>query len=405
MVGLAQSLGLRPLSRMQSVGAAYKRGGGVFVPPAWLLNYDPLQFTKAKADFALTKAGTARSQILAVGESTTRGEWTDPVAGDHWNNIHRGSWPGQLCDILAATKGIQTNREEYYGMGGKLGIVPITANRNSAKPGFNAQAPWFESSSTSMGGTMYQNTTDATPLVIALETPCDTFELFDIQGSGAGTISYNIDGGADVNLVQTNATTAKRRTIIPLGSVGMHTINIKRVSGSAYFRGYKAYNSTVKAIDVINGGTGSALIADINATTVAYTSANEIMDQASRSSLVIVNEQINDELVPTNSVTFKASMTTLITNLKAQGPSVMMMTGNPVNTANVSDVTQQLYRQNCIDVAIANNVCIIDQYMLFTSFATAVANFGAQNALHPNYAWTNSLANSLALVVAGATGL
>lgn len=366
-----------------------------------LFNFKTSQFTQWAAGVAAVKANSRRGRVLVIGESGARGEHSGDAPTPQWLNTHKNAPAGRIAADLTA-RGLATNIEDLLAMGGNAGVVPIAQLRGNIKTGFNAASPWAETASTTLGGCMIVNSTDATALTYSPEVNVDTFELWDVQAPAAGVIEYSVDGGAWTQLTQTNAAASARRTQIAAGSLGAHTLSVRRVSGTAFFAGVRAWDSAVHAMDIINGGRGGATAALVANKAAGFASGSVLAGYASTCDLIIIGPlQVNDEVAGTAvNTTFKTNMQTLITDSKAGGASVLLVTGHPVAPGSVSYAVQETYRVALKELATLNDVPLFDCYALFGSYEAMQAQSWIANVYHKNKAGYQAEATAIAAALA-----
>lgn len=353
--------------------------------PVILYNFSASQFSTLSDAFVRVTGGTGRGLGVHVGDSTSFG-FGGGDSGQNLLNAKANTWPTIMAKRLT-TLGVNSNWENMAGTGGNAAATPDSTFQSPGgyKTGLNMGSAWTaQGSATTMGGILYTSTAAGT-FSYTPEIAVDNFELWDLINAGLGTISYNIDGGADTNLVQAG-TTASRRTIIPAGSLGTHTLNIKWVSGTVYVGGFRAWDSTVKAVDWINVGRGSSTTTDwINATN-AYSSLPVLTNLCASADFVTIMLGENDELQSFTESTFKTNYQTLITACAAGGANITLITPIPISTGTLADAAQQSMRQWCKDLAITNSLPLIDLHSLWTDYTTANANGYMFSGGHPNKA-------------------
>jgi hypothetical protein len=290
------------------------------------------------------------------------------------------------------TLGVQSNWENIAATQGNANVTADSSFQTptSYKSGLNMGAAWTaQGTSTTLGGVMFTASSAGT-FSYTPEMPVDNFELWDIVGPGLGTISYNIDGGADTNLVQAG-TAASRRTVIPAGSSGTHTLNIKWVSGTGYIGGVRAWDSTVKAFDFLNCGRGSSTTVDWTVNTQPYNSLPVLANLTASADFVTIMLGENDELQSLTETTFKTNYQTIINTVTASGANVLLITPIPVSSGTVPLATQALTQKWCQDLALSNSLPLLDLFAYYGDW-NAMNNAGLMfSGGHPNKAGYNSI--------------
>lgn len=353
--------------------------------PTPQFNFTRAQFATWRTAVARVQGGSGRGKILCIGDSTTWGEGGGlSDAANNRKSAKLYCWPTVFAAQLASL-GIPANSENLFGSGSNTGVVSIGDLQNYYKPGFNPANAWGISGSTTAGGGLFLDSADTNLLTYQPAINVDTFKLFDITTPTAGGINYNIDGGSNTLLSQSPAN-AFRTTQIAAGSPGTHTLNVARASGNGFLAGVQAWNSAVPQFDVLNIGRGSAVAADVALTTNPWSSLSAITALAASADLILIDLTINDAAANTAVAAYKASIQAIINVAVASGATVMLVTGNPTDPATDNAVIQQNFRQYYKDLAVLNNLPMVDQWVLYTSWAAMNARSFTFNARHPNMA-------------------
>lgn len=357
-------------------------GGSSPIPGIGQYNFSRAQFAPWRSALARVKAGTGRGMIAAIGESTTwgLGGGTDTGATGI-QDAQPASWPS----ILANSLSVSGTHENIFGSGSTANL--ISYQQNFYKRNSDAANAWSFPGNITMGGDIFGNSTDTNTFSYQPEIPVDTFELWTPQNSGYGTLLYNIDGAANTNQVQAG-TAALIRTIIPAGSVGTHTLNMRLLSASGTARviGFRSWNSTVPAVDVINVGWGGSKTSDWDNSSAPYSPLSAMQNLCATADVTTISIQINDEEAGTNLATYSAQTQALITAAVAGGGTVIIVSGNPISIAQVSLATQMTYLNVLKALAISNNLPLIDQYAIYGTWELMAAEGFTFNAVHPNAA-------------------
>lgn len=373
------------------------------VYPAGLFNFNASRLTRLITDLRAVKAGTGNAIIVCQGDSNVEGEGAGDSGTNNRFNAKERCWPTILAKRLTSL-GIPSTYENAYGSAGNATIMLRADWQNVYKQGFTwTGTGWDFIGATSLGGLMWENTADTTSTIsITTQIACDTMELMYPIVSGNGILVYNIDGGADVQLSQ-NATTANKRQVIALGSVGIHTVVIKRFSGTVYFTGYRAWDSTVKSCQVINVGRGSSTTTDWNSAAAAYSPRSALQDLCSVASGVFLCSTINDGLAAMADATYNTNVQALDTAAAAGGASVMYGTGIPSNIAQVTQGIQDRIRGDLKALAVLNNRVMFDWPARNTDWITMNAAGLIFNQNHANTAgyadWGNFIGDKIAALI------
>ncbi len=348
-------------------------------PTAVLYNFAAAQFTKWKAAAARVRSASGRGKVVCIGDSTMNGSGGGD-SGAH-DNKYANNWPNKTAQGLSGL-GLTAICEGIIGFGNLL--IGQINGPPPAKAGFTAPSAWAVTSTT-MGGQYMQNASNATPAVYTPQINVDSFELIDLTASTAGSLNYNIDGGSDTTLVQTGSDSS-RKTVINAGSVGSHTLNMTRVSGTAIVCGARAWDSTMPAVDFYNMGWGGSTAASWISNTRNFFPLATTTTQCADADLVMIDLTINNCVANTAEATYKANMQTIIDLAKAGGASVLLVTGNPINPTSASQAQQDIFKQYYKDLAVTNSLPMVDQYALYTDYATLSGLGYMFDSLHPNKA-------------------
>lgn len=342
----------------------------------------PSQFTKFRTDAAAVRGGTGRGLILfGPGDSLHWGEG----GGDASQRLNAdiNCVPNRVAARLTAL-GLNSTNDDIYGTGGNtIDFIPNSDLQAFYKSNFTYTGGWVQSSSTSVGGMIWTNSTDTAAMTITVAN-ADTCKLATLKNAGLGSMTYTVDGGAPQTLDQ-NAAAAFLETTIALGSVGAHTIVLNRVAGSVFVIGFRAYDSTTRAMDIINIGRGSSLAATWVVATVPYNIRPVYANFALGASLVVPKLMTNDCAADTLEATYKPQIQTLITDGLVGGASMMLMTGSPTNPSTDALAKQLKFRQWLKDLAMTNGLPLLDLYAWETYAANVTNNFMWDNR-HKNKA-------------------
>lgn len=376
-------------------------GGGA---KAGLYNFSASRMTKLITDLRAVKAGTGNAILVAEGDSNVWAEGGGDSGLNNRFNAKERAWPTILAKRLASQWGINTTYESMYASGGNVTVTTRADYQNYYKQGFSwTSTGWDFIGATSLGGLMWQNTTDTTSqLVWVTQVACDTMELMFPTVSGNGIMTYSIDGGADVQVNQ-SGTTANTRLQVALGSVAIHTIVIKRFSGTVFFTGARFWNSTIKQCQVLNVGRSSSTTTDWNTATAAYSARNALQDISSIASGVILCSTINDGLANMADATYNANIQALDVAAAAGGATVMYGTGIPSNLAQVTQAIQDRILNDLKAKAVANNRSMFAWADRNKDWVTMNAAGLIYNQNHPNTAgyldWGTFVADQIGALV------
>lgn len=349
-------------------------------------------------------AGKGNARILCLGDSVTEGYYsTNSAANTAMADL---GFCGQLAHMFNAA-GVYASNENFIG--------DAASDRNTLVPFMTLGSGW-SGTSAGLGGTILYNNNNASTSSFKASIPVDTFVLWYPTLPGAGVLAYNIDGGANTTINE-NVANSFSSVTIPAGSLGIHTLNLLRNSGTNIFvTGVEAYDSTKSMVLIDNGGWSGAKTSDWASTTTSYSPAPACGTFAP--DLVIVALQINDEINSIPLATYTANLQTIITNCQSSGVTdVLMMTSSHTNPADgtnpTSEATQATYAAAIRSVAstaanssFVTGVPVVDVFADFFSYAlqnsspSMVYSPGSYPLdLHPNYYGHGIMAKDIMSVI------
>lgn len=311
--------------------------------------------------------GTVYARIAVVSDSTGIGKLstTGPDKVAH-------SWTTVLQNYLQKA-GFNTTRSAFFASGDDTNFSTYDTR---IVPG----SGWTNTGATSLGGVMPFNGTTTNSLAF---TPTDQWNsakvYYPLFGS-AGTISMDIDGAGAVSQ-SLNGSPAAAKTVMTPVTLGFHTLNISRVSGSCIVTGVECWNSTINQVQLFNCGWGGAKVTDMINSTNPYGPQGMLTFVAP--DLTIFGGLINDWGAPTDLTVFTDAVDLSITTAQAFG-DVMWMTGAPTANTQVPLTTQKQY----VDIVRARcafyGVPVIDVWDRFQSYeiSNPLGIYG--DLVHPN---------------------
>jgi lysophospholipase L1-like esterase len=229
--------------RMSTSGGA---GGGAGIP-AEIQSLSSVGQPTAAASLrgwwvALGQRGTRRADIAVIGDSITCGNGA---------SAHSNRWVERLAAQLRQRLALPTGGRGYISAQNS-GVTTYTwpaALSGGAAVAGNQWGPNKSIVALSAAG--------QTITYQLAGTSCDVMYL---RGTGLGTFSYSVDGGAVTNIVTTNASNVDGTvTRVVLGAAGAHTLTLTWVAGTNFVEGVIEYNgdetSGLIVHDCGHGGT------------------------------------------------------------------------------------------------------------------------------------------------------
>jgi lysophospholipase L1-like esterase len=237
---------------------------------------------------------------------------------------------------------------------------------------------------TTLGGNMLQCASGTTPLTFTPTNQVDTFEIYyATTGVGSTSMTAQIDaltGASQATLDLSPAASLQKATVT--ATLGTHTLNLARVSGTVFLIGIIAYNSAQKETTVINAGFSGSKIGDWVLNNGVFDPLDVIPFLAP--DLVLLMLTSNDWVAGTNTTTYTANMQTMITACKSAGADVILFSGPASSTGSAAQATQDVYTAIVQGLATTNNLRFLSMTTQLYDWTTNNAAGREFDALHPN---------------------
>lgn len=324
---------------------------------------------KWRAALGKVAAATANVKVMCIGDSTTLGFASN---GAETGNFRPLSFPNQFANMLNSV-GIPAHSNSWMGDGNPI----FSSDYDDRLSIGNSWTRTF----VHVGGASWTATTDTNALSFTPTEPVDTFVVYYLSASGAGTFAMDINGGAATTQSSNAANLIRSVTIT--GTLGTNTLNIKWDSGGAvYIVGTEAYDSSKKWVSVINAGWSSSTASTWS---VALTTGSNVSNALSQTGadLVLIMLGINDWTSDTPIATFTAAMQVLIDKAVATG-DVVIIAPPPSGTDYATAIEQQAYVDALEQLAEDNDLPFIDIYTRLAPQLTSFNNGMYYEGLHPN---------------------
>lgn len=327
------------------------------------------------------KTNTAQCYVVAIGDSTTYGEYSN--ASTDSGNIPANSYTFQLAGLLNNV-GVPTNSDGFLG-------ASQNVTRSATDPRLTYGSGWADTTlGGAIGGFAIVQTTQSTSSVLSF-TPtryADTFKIMYATSGNAAVFSAAIDSGSATN---TNSNGANGFGFVTIGSVipNNHALNIKYVSGASdnvYIQGIIPYNSQQASLNLVNAGWGGSTTGAWLFNGQGYNVFPEI--PALNQDFTIINLGNNDCTGGTSAATYKTNLQSIITQAltaNSGATTVILVPPNPVSNGTCTTSVEQGFVNALYQLAVSNNLCVIDNFALFGSNYTTANSLGLMgNGLHPN---------------------
>jgi hypothetical protein len=236
--------------------ARLRKGGSPAVNLPYITNLKPSNVAKARAAYSAMLAGTRNMRTATFGSSVARGvdETSSP-----YNEQYARSLTWALASLFG-TYGIPTGDNSWFGISGANLADYLARDKRLVCSGTAALGSTIVLGGGGISMSSATARVEFTPVGEVSECVISTMNFVGFSGA---TLAVYCDGVFVQNIAQTAATFI-RKTTVPLGTKGVHTIRLDWVSGSNALYGIEAYDATRKEVTFLNwaisGGTSSMLV-------------------------------------------------------------------------------------------------------------------------------------------------
>lgn len=287
-----------------------------------------LNFRKA---LAKVLAGQ-RARLLIMGDSTSVGAG----AGTSTANLtgaRAKNYPTRLAAALTAA-GIPTYNEAVFG---DQKTLTATVAYPSYDPRVTLAGGFAATSFSALGGNPWLAAATGAKWSLTPGMTFDTVDVFTISNTGNGSLTVDVDGGATLTTINTNAALAVQKTTVSC-TRGTHTLNLTTTStASTYVLAVIPYDSTVGGLDIIQAGWYGGVMSDYAGAGSVWSPSNATLLAAVAPDLAIVQLTVNDSTNGTTPASFAASLATVESALTTAGAETLLMSGIPSNNANATN--------------------------------------------------------------------
>ena len=344
------------------------------------------------AAVAAVNAGTRNARLLALGDSLTAG-YNSQNSG--WGgNAKAYSYPTVLAGLLT---GATCSTASFLGDQGSDTATALASY--DTRLGFGTGWGPYAGVHTVGGLWHTQAGGSTTDLTFA---PGVSFDRFDvIYARYASTYEYTVNiGGATLATLDMVGSPDAILTDTVSCSAGTNTIHIHATGDAGFVAGVIAYTSSVKTIQVLNGGWSGATAADFAASGNFYDPLNVL--GALAPDLTIIMLGANDAYYGTSEASFKASLGAIVDKAKLSG-SVLLVSSHYIDPAYWTTTTAQTAVMTWIsDVATSKGVRYLrlaDRANWGTAAAAAAAGYISNDNIHLSATGYADLAAAIAGVL------
>jgi hypothetical protein len=326
---------------------------------------------------AVYQAG-ARSTLIALsGSSVIKG--VDETASPY-NTQYGVAVPMQLAALFNA-KGINAGANNLYGWSGTSMSDYTTRDGRVAITGAVGTG-----SNPCLGGAEFALTAAAT---LSFTPPANVTKADIVFKDAAAGISFSwsVDGGSETTISTLNNNSIRKVTV-SLGAAGIHTIKITWIAGNVRIYAIDCYDDTAGRKEIsfkqwgISGATASAMVDDTGTPSSGrIKQQNQYPVDLHISECGLPNSWRNGTAV----ATVKGQLTTFVQAVKTANTDFMFLVPPYDNGVMGNTANQNLYVDAMYEVALSEDVPLIDLRKRWTSFANAVAQGWQVNsdAIHP----------------------
>lgn len=371
-----------PLTPTQQ--AAFNNGTSLLLP----------KFSAKLGAVKNTAAGTNYARVLCLGNSQTLSAYSNGSLTGDWSQY---AWTQQLAAMFTSS-GVLAGSDSYLGY-----ILRSVPNSNNNDSRIVASADWLQTSALSIGGKFAFCTANSTALAFTPRASCDKFRIWYPTDVGIGTLNYNFNGGSNTGINQ--AATQSLTSLTATTTLGANTINYSRSSGSVFHVGTEVWDSTKNSVIFINAGWSGASSVDMSATAAAAYSPG-LAIQVIAPDLTIIECEGNDLLQAIPITTFRTNMQFMITKALLSG-DVVLVAPIPLQVSTAGSLAlQNTYIQVIKDLAVSNNVPLVNIFDQWVSYEYSnpfgiYMNAAAPQLYHPNGPGYGKYAQAIYNVIGG----
>ena len=338
-------------------------------------NFSPSSTMHWRKALVGVRQGTGRARLLFLGESTTAGVGGGTGGSFNENAAWDKTFPRSV-GVQLAKAGVPVSDLSFYG-DHHLNVTPAAYD-----PRIVQGTGWGVNAIPGFSGNMMQFTTGGGIAALAF-TPGGAFDNFTViylKFNGNGSFTVDVDGGASLGTVNTNAGTVIATQNFSVAKA-THTIHLNaQNNGNLFVGGIIAWDSTVPAVDLLQAGYSGANISTLATNGSGWSTPAVVPTIAPDLTFLCCTS--NDKVQGTAPAAYVASLTSLVNICKASGDVILAPT-MPQNTSQDTDGTVFIYENLVKQVAIATNCPVIDLQQIYTSYAVTNPVLPYFDGLHP----------------------
>lgn len=342
----------------------------------------------------VAKIGSAtRPRLLILGDSTsvgagagTNGAGTTGLVGSRTVN-----WPTRLAAMLTGYGLPATNAGIFSGQS----VASDSITYSAYDPRLTVTG-WAVSNIGTIGGSVWLSSTNGHTLVFNPGVTFDRFDVYTTTGTSNGDFTTDIGGGSLGTISTTAGANGFIKTTVSC-TRGANTITITKSGTSpVYIVGIVPWDSTVNALEIIQGGRFGGVIANNVNSGSPWTASNAALLSAIDADVVLLEMTINDANAGTTGAAYAASLATLRAAHVAAGAEFVTLTGIPSNNAATTNGGLAAI-WTALEASAASNG---DMHIRYGARATYEQN-NALGWMYDNVHGTSALYADKALLLAG----
>lgn len=341
------------------------------------LNLDPKFMPHFRKCLAAINAGTGRCLGVRLGSSTTIGI----------NAAGNTTWPNEgetLAKYLSNAR-IPAVQNSFSGYSVQSGTGSRVVDTRITLGGWSTNF-------LTLGGALFTTSANNT-FTFTPTSQIDTCTVYWSTFGGQGNGTVQVGSGSTTAI---NETAANFQSATATSTLGNQGCKIARTSGTLFFSAIRSYNSAQPGVDFMDAGWWGEQSQGWVDTSSPNSSLTFLTAMAP--DFLIIKGGTSDEAASVPAATFKTNIQTIITAL-AGTTDIILETDNPTNS--FSSTAQQAYAAALVELAVTNNLPLIDNYSRWGTYAIANGTLGfMSDTIHPNSAGYSDLAAADAVFLA-----
>jgi hypothetical protein len=349
--------------------------------PGYLVNFKPTNTARLAAAVGHAAQNTKRSRLVFIGDSYPAGNQAVPGQG-MMGNARMKSYPMQLAGLMR-NRGLNARADAMIGDGGvwRAGGNISVYNQCDPRFSYSGSGVTFLGNYNTLGDTAWQLTNAGDKITF---TPGNTFDTIDLlyltNTLYTGNFAISFDGGTTTAYtVANNADTAVHMGTytVPNGGTATSVTFVQGV-GDAFLSGVNTRTAANPGIEIYNCGAtamqvstmAAAVVPGGNANTWNTMAAIPVLLDSNALNVTFLDGWYNDFSHGATLANTQSKMQTLITAAKAFG-DVVYTTYVPMSTDYVSVATFESWHKGMMQVALDNDIPVIDMYTGFLPYAVS----------------------------------